>query len=342
MARPGGHRRYILGVPHIVAGVDVGGSKTLAAVADTDGRLLGVGSAGGGNRQMVGPDGFRAAVDAAIEAALGDAGRLRSDVTTVHVGAAGLDFPEDEVELGDALIGLPDPFVENDVILGLHAGTTDGWGGVVIGGSGTNAAARAPDGQTLFVGGMGWHAGDSGGATMLGVEAMRLAIRSWEGREPPTLLTDFVLELSGAADMAAFFHRVSTFAGPDPLTVAPLVARAARKGDAPADELLAAHGRELGLAVGTALRRLDLAAMAPEVVGLGGMFPMTDGTSLLPALEREVHEHAPTAIVRVLGVEPVVGAVVAGVRRVGYDRPDLVADLRDQWLTRGHVGSVER
>lgn len=326
----------------LVAGVDVGGSKTLAVVADCSGRILGVGSAGGGNRQMVGGDGFRAAVDEALAEALVEARDAVSAVRVLHVGAAGLDFPEDEVELQAALSGFADAEVENDALLGLHAGTTSGWGGVVIGGSGTNAAARDKDGTTLFVGGMGWHAGDSGGASMLGVEAMRMAIRSWEGREEPTVLTEMLVVRTEAADMADLFHRVSTFVGPDPLSVGPLVAKAARKGDALAERLLTAHGREMGLAVGTALRRLGLADASPEVVALGGMFPMCDGTSLLPALEREVHEHAPTALVRLLGVEPVVGAVVAALRRAGQDRPDLVADLRDQWVTRGQSGTVAR
>jgi N-acetylglucosamine kinase-like BadF-type ATPase len=318
-------------VTRVVAGVDVGGSKTLAAVADEDGRILGTGSAGGGNRQMVGAAGFRAAVDAAVEAALAAAGAESGDLVGLHVGAAGLDFPEDGVELTDALAGYRGAVVENDALLGLHAGTSSGWGGVVIGGSGTNAAARAPDGTTVFVGGMGWHAGDSGGASMLGVEAQRLAIRSWEGREPPTRLTAALVGLMAATDMAEVFKRVSTFDRvPDPLDVAPLVAAAARDGDEPSAALLAAHGKELGLAVGTALRRLELHDRAPEVVGLGGMFPMCDGTGLFAAMQAEVQVHAPGASVSVLGTEPVVGAVVAALRHAGHE-PDVAA-LRTQWV----------
>ena len=320
---------------HLVAGVDVGGSKTLAAVADGSGRIVGVGSAAGGNRQLVGAEGFRKALDESVDAALATAGAARSELIALHVGASGLDFPEDSEELRAALGGdYRDAVVENDALLGLYAGTTAGWGGVVVGGSGTNAAAVAPDGTTLFVGGLGWHCGDSGGAAMLGVEALRLAIRSWEEREPPTLLTDLLLTNTGADDMAAVFRSVATFAGPDSLDVAQLVARAARDGDAPCTALLEAHGRDMGLAVGTALRRLGLSAMAPEVVGLGGMFPMCDGTRLLPAMELEVRRHAPDAVVRMLGTEPVVGAVVAALRRTGVESESLADDVRRSWADR--------
>jgi N-acetylglucosamine kinase-like BadF-type ATPase len=275
-------------------------------------------------------------VDEALGGALALASAMRADLAGVHIGAAGLDFPEDGDELRAVLADdLTELVIENDALLGLYAGTSQGWGGVVVGGSGTNAAAVAPDGTTLFVGGMGWHAGDTGGASMLGVEAVRAAIRSWEGRERATLLTDLVIAAIGAADMAEVFRRVSTFdRPPDSLAIAPLVAEAARRGDELADGLLATHGRELGLAVTTALCRLDLVD-APDVIGLGGMFPMCASTSFLPSLEREVHRQIPTARVRVLGVEPVVGAVAGALRHAGQDVD--VANLRHQWVERWAV-----
>src|SRR3954470_15831923 len=197
----------------LVAGVDVGGSKTLAAIADENGHIVGVGSSGGGNRQLVGADGFRKALDEATGKAVAQAGAAQADLVALHVGASGLDFPEDGDELRSAIgADYADPVVENDALLGLYAGTSAGWGGVVVGGSGTNAAAVAPDGTTLFVGGLGWHCGDSGGAAMLGVEAQRLAIRSWEGREPPTALTELLVAHMGSADMTEVFRRVATFA----------------------------------------------------------------------------------------------------------------------------------
>jgi hypothetical protein len=87
----------------------------------------------------------------------------------------------------------------------------------------------------------------------------------------------------------------------------------------------------MGLAVGTALRRLGLSGLDPEVVGLGGMFPMCTGTSLLPSLTDEVRRHAPNAQVGVLGTEPVVGAVIAALRRTGNDSQTLVDDVRRSW-----------
>src|SRR5204862_7663709 len=103
-------------------------SKTLAAVASSTGQIVGVGATGGGNRQLVGADGFRKALDAAVDAALTVAGASRGDLVALHVGASGLDFPDDGDELRAALgSAYADPMVENDALLGLYAGTTAGW-----------------------------------------------------------------------------------------------------------------------------------------------------------------------------------------------------------------------
>jgi N-acetylglucosamine kinase-like BadF-type ATPase len=313
----------------VVAGVDVGGSGTRAAVATLDGRIVGYGTGPGGNRQAVGPAGVRDAVGVALDGALAGAGTTRSALIAVHVGAAGVDFPSDRDEVTAAL-DLP-ATVENDALLGIYAGTTEGWGGAVVGGSGTNAVARAPDGRVLFVGGASWLSGDWGGTHMLGIEGIRLAIRSWEGREPPSALSEAIRRHAGAPSMEALYEAVGSFRGPDPAGVAPVVIATAEAGDPLAARLVRAFGREMGLSVGTALRRLGIADRHPEVVAFGGLFHMGRGRLLLGALRREVHRHAPGARVGVLDVAPVVGAVVAALRAVGADRPVLAGDLRDQW-----------
>jgi len=80
----------------ILLGVDVGGSKTHAVLADEHGRVLGVGLAGGGNWEGVGLDRARAAWAAAIAAALEQAGVTSAEISAGGFGLAGLDWPSDE------------------------------------------------------------------------------------------------------------------------------------------------------------------------------------------------------------------------------------------------------
>ena len=63
-----------------VLGVDGGGRKTHAAVADLDGTLLGVGQAGGSNWEIVGLDAALAAIAEASDRALASAGLGRGGV----------------------------------------------------------------------------------------------------------------------------------------------------------------------------------------------------------------------------------------------------------------------
>lgn len=339
----------------VVLGVDVGGSKTLAAVAGLDGAVLGAGRGPGGNRQVVGAAGFRAAVDVAAREALARADAISQgagaispgvDVAAIvatHVGAAGVDFPEDRAEL---LAALGDTYrsveVENDTLLGLYAGSSAGWGGVVVAGFGANAAARDTSGKTVFVGGVGGHTGDFGGMAMLGAEGLRLAIRSWEGREAKSILGECICEAGGFSGMDALFRAVAVYRGPDPLVVAAIVMESAEDGDAVCRDLVSRAGAEMGLSVGVALRRLGLERGEPEVVAMGGMVRMAAGAGgkpagavLLASLDDELRRIAPRAVLRILDTEPVVGALVAALRRAGVSaRPD---DVKRRWEE--HVGA---
>ena len=61
-------------MPDGVLGIDGGGSKTLALLAAADGRVLGRGEAGPSNYQVIGLDAALAALEAAVAAALANAG----------------------------------------------------------------------------------------------------------------------------------------------------------------------------------------------------------------------------------------------------------------------------
>jgi N-acetylglucosamine kinase-like BadF-type ATPase len=300
-------------------GIDVGGSGTRAVLVARDSAVVAVGRGPAGNHQGVGWDGTRAAIDAALQ------GMPLAEVQATHVGASGLDFPEDIAVLQGLLSHLPGLVVENDCLLGLHAATTDGVGGVVVAGSGTNAKAVGRDGQVVGVGGVGWHCGDVGGAAQLGLETLRLAIRSWEGREVASTLVRRCVELAGVDGAAQLLHDVGTWTGPDQLAAATVALQEASAGDPLARGLVGHFGREMGLAVGLALRGAGLAQEQPPVVLIGGLVAQSlalPGPVLLDALALEVARHVPGARIRPTDAPPVLGALAAALRRTGVD-PDL-------------------
>src|SRR5262245_57413163 len=72
-------RRYYLGV-------DAGGTKTHAAIADQDGRIVGVGQAGTGNWEIVGLKGAARTLERALKGALRATGLCAPDLAGAGYG----------------------------------------------------------------------------------------------------------------------------------------------------------------------------------------------------------------------------------------------------------------
>ncbi len=305
--------------PHVLLGLDVGGTKTEAvAVSLRDGRhcrqLL-----EGSNYQG---RGIRRAAEVwseAIEKCLAPwAGRI-TEVAAAGLGVAGLDRPRDEAvirpELEKILGSVPFVLV-NDLFLVLRAGTPDGVGVAVISGTGCNAGGVAADGRRFRVGGIGPDFGDLGSATDIGIEALRKAFRALDGRDPPTVLGEIIrsrLGLERLDDIVDFFladgPEIPGGGRMDAGLLAPLVFQAAGAGDAPAAAILEWAGKELGLAVRAVARRLFERAEPFRLVMGGSVLQRGQSPHLNDALLADVRAEFPSVVPVVLGWRPVSGAV---------------------------------
>lgn len=296
----------------IYLGVDGGGSKTFALAADAEGRVIGFGQAGRGNHQTVGLDQALGEIDAACRQALG--ARTASHASFCLAGA---DLPPDFALLRPALdaLGIAAQIdLRNDAWAAMRAGATRAWGGVVICGSGINAAARAPDGRELILPSLGRISGDWGGGSDIALAGMGAVARAWDGRGPPTALTDLALRLLGQPRYEALLEALYTerIERREINALAPLVFQAALDGDAVAQDIIVRAGSEIGHAAGVLLRRLGLQGEACEVVTGGSIFKGA-GPLLLDAARLALHRLIPLAEFRRAGVEPVVGALLLAI-----------------------------
>jgi N-acetylglucosamine kinase-like BadF-type ATPase len=160
-----------------VVGVDGGTTKTIALVADAQGRILGRGRRGGSNAITVDVSRPMAVVAATVGDALAHAGLRGDEVEVGLFGLAGADWPEDHkrrtLVLQEAAI-VRRVIVKNDTFIGLRAGTHQPYGVVIAAGTGFNGAAIAPDGRE-------WHFGyyaDEGGAAKVGHAGVRAVLRA--------------------------------------------------------------------------------------------------------------------------------------------------------------------
>ncbi|MCK2219587.1 ATPase [Actinomadura sp. ATCC 31491] len=252
----------------LVLGVDAGGTSSRAALFTMDGTPLGRGRAAGANPVTLGQDAARAALTAAVRAALGDAS---DQVSAVVVGLAGnparcLALAR---EVFAALLpGGPPVRVVGDVVTAFAAGTASPSGAVLISGTGAIAAKITDHAVTATADGYGWLLGDEGSAFWLGHAAARHAVRALDGPRPLGALARLVVtrlagegepaavEL-GAAELGAEELGAEELAaavyGRAPLALAelaPLVGRAAEAGDPAALAIVAEAARLLARTAG--------------------------------------------------------------------------------------------
>ncbi len=255
-------------------GVDAGGSKCDAILADADGQVLGCGrndpiaAAGVYEQSNRGVGRSAEAVSSAIRRAMS---ATTTECSDLHV--AGLEQHVRSVLQADGSQGVVThhPFSEFDAALSL-AGESCGL--VALAGTGAFVAGRTRDGRAVHLDGMGPLLGDWGGGFMIGLAALRAAARSaWHPCHETTLagaLPQFQKRKAGDPYNPVGYmladHDRSEIA-----SYASIVNREADSGDRVAMEILRDAADELASTAFDVAARLDIAQESYAVVGVGGV-----------------------------------------------------------------------
>lgn len=301
------HMRYFLGA-------DLGATKTHTLVIDETGRALGFGESGPGNHESVGYDGMFQAMDSGMEQALRAAGLNKEDITGAGFGVAGYDWPS-EIEATAVVIdqlGLKAPYkFVNDAVPGLIAGSEEGWGVVVVSGTGSNC--RGWDREHKREGRVTGHGvlmGEGAGGSELMYRCMQIVGYSWTKRLPKTALADAMIAHVGAKDLEDLMRGYTTYEYHVGAEAARLVFRVAEEGDQIARDLICWAGTELGEMANAVIRQLEFENLAFDVVMTGSMFE--GGPRLIEPMRETIHKIAPHARLVRLTVPPVIGAAILG------------------------------
>lgn len=299
-------------------GIDIGGTKSHAILADENGRVLGFGVGGAGNHESVGYEGLSRVLQAVTGDALAQAGLGRADIAGAGFGIAGYDWPSERLPTLEAIagLGLDCPIeVVNDTVIGLLAGASEGWGVAVVAGTGENCWGRDRHGRIGRVTGNGGWMGEYGGAGTIVSEAVRAVSREWSRRGPKTALSAMMLKATGAGSIDQLLEGLALGWYQVDSDSARQVVRVAEDGDPVARQILQWAGDELaGLAIGV-IRQLDLRDEAFEVVLVGSVF----GSSaiLLEKMQTSILNAAPEARFVPLAAPPVIGGVLLGMEAAG-------------------------
>lgn len=310
----------------LVVGVDVGNTKTIALACDLEGRALGIGRGGCGNWEQLGAGGAAEVITEVVCGALRAGGAKREEIAHAHMGMAGLDWPDDEPRMREALVaegwggGLT---LENDSFLTVRAGAPEGHGIGVTAGTGICVGIVRPDGETYFYGGFT----DLGGGIDTAAHAFRAVVRGEDGRGRPTALSEAVLEATGHRSVTELVYDVHRRGNHVSGTVLNRVLFAtAARGDPVAAEIVTRFGCELALGATNLIRRYGLTEEETAVVAAGSRFVRT-GPLLFEVFRREVLEVAPRARVILSEQPPVMGAVRGALAVCGRDEPEVWEEL---------------
>jgi N-acetylglucosamine kinase-like BadF-type ATPase len=299
----------------LVLGVDGGGSKTRAVVADGTGEVLGEGLAGPSNPLRVGVNEAVGAIRDAVNMACAEAGVRRVEIVAAEMGLAGVKRADIRERMRAAVAELGFKIVEvvTDADIALYGATEGKPGLVIIAGTGSVCCGINARGRRACAGGWGPVAGDEGSGSWIARRALQAVARATDGRGRKTALAEAACDyfnVSIADDLSTAVYapnmtntRIAGFGV--------RVVEAAKRRDAVAREIVEEAGRELALAAVAVVRKLKMERERFQVAHVGGVFAA--GGLILDPLSEELARVAPHAFI----APPVLAPAEAAARMAG-------------------------
>ena len=258
-------------------GVDGGGTKTLAAICDANGHILGRGSSGPSNIDDVGLEPAAANISQAVNIARAAANLEPQPFAAAFLGLAGVVSTRDRAlthGIAERLeLAAPDHIgVDHDCRIALAGGLAGRSGAVLIVGTGSSCYGVNDAGEAWRSGGWGSLISDEGSGYFLGREGLIAAVRSLDGRGPSSSLADALLKSLGVTQPDDLLHRlyVTGLTRSEIAALAPIILDSAADGDAAALEIVERGSDLLAECVAAVAQHLRLERF--ELVVGGGLY----------------------------------------------------------------------
>ncbi|MDN5276599.1 MAG: hypothetical protein PWR01_564 [Clostridiales bacterium] len=259
-----------------VIGIDGGGTKSAISIADLRGNII--------LTEYGGPTNIRAqeesqvydALKSLIESAIKRAALKMEDCKAICIGTAGAGRKEEQEIIKEYVrsVGLKGNIViTNDAEIVIAEMTGGREGIAVIAGTGSIAYGIGKNGERVRVGGWGHIVGDEGSAYYIGLEAIKAALRCYDGREPYTHLLPMLMEeigITAPEEFVRFVYR-RDIKKSEIAALARVVDRAHKKGDNKAKEILIDAAEQLFLLAKAAIRGINAEQDAIMVVVSGSV-----------------------------------------------------------------------
>ena len=290
-----------------VLGVDGGGTKTDAVIADENGKVISRESNGGANWERMGIEKALISLEEVIRKAAKSASIETSQIESASLAIAGIDWPDDVtlyLPITERL-GITNFQIMNDSFAALYAGVGKLEGIVSIAGTGGKTAGiyGGKKAQT-----MGMELGEGGGAGQLVDLALEYIAMQHHHTAEPSALYELIPGLMKKEPGTDFFQAVARSGLRLNESLAPEIFKLTVAADPgaiyAATRTAAQHAKDV---IGIA-KQLGVSNHPITIVRAGGLH--TAGNTIFDGeFEQIVLESLPSANLKVLAEEPVMGAV---------------------------------
>jgi len=309
-----------------VVGMDGGSTKTLAMVSNLKAQVLGVGRSGCSNWEIVTENGAARVINDSIKQALQEAKVQPEQILHIHMGLAGMDWPDDERRLRKHLSSFEwakKITIENDAFLGIKANIPEGIGIGVSAGSGVCSCIICPDGQRYFYGSFT----DLGGGSDINEQTLHAIVRDEDGRGKPTSLKKSLLKALGFLTVADLLYAITRKKYVIPSdSIRKVLFKEANQNDEIAVGIITRFGKELSLMAINLIRRYNLTNNSIPIVASGSLMTKT-GALLFNVFKKEIKSSIPDARVILTQNQPVLGAVWTALNECGIDQKKIWKQL---------------
>ena len=312
-----------------VLGIDGGGTKTVCVLADSDGKVIGHGSGGTTNPNLVSTPEINETLQKAILEAIQNLSELQ--IEAVCAGIAGVGASEEkQIEVSNVIrqiLSTP-PFchvlserfnpslnieVVSDAVIALVAGAGMRHGIVAISGTGAVVYGETVKGQKIKVGGWG-HLLDEGSGYEIGRIALKEVLEAYDVSGKTTLLAQKILNawnLSSVRDIVNHIYQEAT-KPTDIANLAKIVNSAASAGDESSKDILRKAANDLYFNISVATKQIDFGKEGAALVLSGGV--LSNVEIVREIIIEIVRAELPAITAIQLCREPVNGAVILALR----------------------------
>jgi len=213
----------------VVLGIDGGGTRTRAAIADGE-RILARAENGSIKRLRVGAEAAEANMRALLKDVFAQAGVKGAQAACCGVASATMPGVKEWIQAVFQDFGVERSEVVGDEVIALDAAVKGGPGILQIAGTGSNTIGRAPDGSRECAGGWSSRLGDEGSGYWIGLHSIRRALNAHD-RDQPSKVLETVGKIWGTKTIDELVNLGDSTPGPDFAALAPAIDKLAEEGD---------------------------------------------------------------------------------------------------------------